>query len=134
MPEENPVFVLGWMTVAGEPTTQMGKGGKVLFVRHPKRGWEIPGGHLEEGESPEDALLRELFEETGLKGKLQGWNTNYYPEGWVGHVIVEATELEFWEADDDNVSEVRWWSQTPPLIQWTEEEFEDLATWFSQSV
>lgn len=37
-----------------------------LFVRHHKREtWEIPGGHIEEDETPEEAASRELMEETG---------------------------------------------------------------------
>ena len=37
-----------------------------LFVRHQKRDtWEIPGGHIEEDETPEEAAGRELREETG---------------------------------------------------------------------
>lgn len=127
---EEPIFTLAWVTCAGEKPTLIGEGGRVLFVLHPQRGWEIPGGHIIEGESPEDALLRELEEETGCKGKFIAWNKEYYPKGWVGHVIVEDNEkITNWEVDDKNVSEVRWWKEVPPLIEWTTEEFQDLSEW-----
>jgi len=39
---------------------------KWIFVRHHKRTtWEIPGGHIENGETSDDAASRELMEETG---------------------------------------------------------------------
>lgn len=39
---------------------------KWIWVKHRERDtWEIPGGHVEEGESPDEAAKRELFEETG---------------------------------------------------------------------
>lgn len=126
-----PRFVLAWVTVEGEEPTPMGEGGRVLFVEHPERGWEIPGGHLEEGEAPDIALCRELKEETGLSGKLVSWNRTYYPEGWVGHVRVPPTTSDAWFVDDEKVASVQWWSTTPSVIAWTEQEFEDLARLFS---
>jgi 8-oxo-dGTP diphosphatase len=37
-----------------------------LYVRHQKRNtWEIPGGHIEEDETADEAARRELMEETG---------------------------------------------------------------------
>lgn len=48
-------------------------GGKVLFAKHRKIGQWVPiGGHVEPGEIPEDAALREAFEECGLRLHLHG--------------------------------------------------------------
>lgn len=41
--------------------------GKILLLHHKKLGtWLQPGGHIELDEDPEEALYREVFEETGL--------------------------------------------------------------------
>ncbi|KIL38784.1 DNA mismatch repair protein MutT [Gordoniibacillus kamchatkensis] len=45
--------------------------GKVLLVHVKGRGFDIPGGHVEQGESPEQAFHREAYEEGYVKGELR---------------------------------------------------------------
>lgn len=44
--------------------------GRVLLIRHRKRGWEIPQGRVEEGENLLEAARREVLEETGVEVDL----------------------------------------------------------------
>ncbi|MAM35877.1 MAG: hypothetical protein CL988_01775 [Euryarchaeota archaeon] len=128
-----PVFVLAWVTSAQHSHLVLGEGGSVVFVEHPVRGWEIPGGHLEENETPEQALHRELREETGLTGEILSWNKDYYPKGWVAHVVVEKSEVHSWQVEDKKVQLVQWWDEIPPVKKWTVEEFSDLSLLFRDS-
>lgn len=43
---------------------------EILLVKHPTRGWELPGGQVEEKESIRLAAIREVKEETGIDIKL----------------------------------------------------------------
>jgi 8-oxo-dGTP diphosphatase len=73
----SPVFVKRagvWLTqprfavTAGAVVSD--EAGRVLLLRHVLRqgsGWGIPGGFLNAGEQPEEAIRRELREETGLE-------------------------------------------------------------------
>lgn len=53
-----------------------------LLMKHARR-WDLPKGHLDDGETDEECALRELREETGIKAKdielVPGflWTTEY---------------------------------------------------------
>jgi 8-oxo-dGTP diphosphatase len=54
--------------------------GRVLVVHRPKYGdWAFPKGKLEDGESWEEAAVREVEEETGLRAELGSYvgSTHY---------------------------------------------------------
>lgn len=42
-------------------------GGRACLLLNERGQWELPGGRLEPGESPEDCLRREVREETGFE-------------------------------------------------------------------
>jgi 8-oxo-dGTP diphosphatase len=52
-------------TVAVSQAVILSENRILLAVRRDLRGWELPGGHLEPGELPEEGLIREVHEETG---------------------------------------------------------------------
>lgn len=39
---------------------------EILLIKGPRRGWEMPGGQVEEEESIRDAAIRETKEESGI--------------------------------------------------------------------
>lgn len=46
---------------------------KILLVKQhisPERFWSLPGGRLEHGETLEEGIIREMFEETGLNVRV----------------------------------------------------------------
>jgi 8-oxo-dGTP pyrophosphatase MutT (NUDIX family) len=57
----------------------------VILHKHKRLGiWIQPGGHIDEGERPEDAALREVLEETGLT------TTHFSGSPTIVHVDVHA--------------------------------------------
>ena len=52
-------------------------GGKVVLVRNDRGEWELPGGRLEAGETPEQALAREFEEELSIRVEPVGAIDSY---------------------------------------------------------
>lgn len=52
--------------IVSAATIVLNEKNEILLIKGPRRGWEMPGGQVEEGESLRDAAIRETKEESGL--------------------------------------------------------------------
>lgn len=92
--------------------------GDILFVENtkPGRGWELPGGRVDDGESPRVALNREMTEETGhlvedatpVAALL--WA---FPDTAVTQIVFSVTLGDEVHDPVDEISEVDWCSNIP---------------------
>ena len=98
---------------------------RILLVkrgRAPSKGlWCLPSGFAEAGESIEEAALRELKEETGIKGKIiklldvDSYKSRFYGDLLFLTFIVEQSGGKLCAGDD--CSQARFWpvNKLPPL-------------------
>lgn len=70
--------------------------GEILLVKSPRRGWEPPGGQVENGEDVLTALRREILEESGIEvetGKLLAMYSNVTSDPTKLMLTFEATAI-----------------------------------------
>jgi len=80
--------------------------GEILLVRHSyRKGWFLPGGGVQRGESIEQSLARELYEEVGIKisGEPKLFFGPYYRRFNGKHDHVFCYKVESWEQYPDKV-------------------------------
>ena len=79
--EEGPLIVLQGVILR----MHEGEHQVLLSVRRDVRGWELPGGQLNPGESHEAAARREVWEETGLRVSVERHVGDYVRSGFRPH-------------------------------------------------
>lgn len=64
------------------------RGGRILLLHNERGEWELPGGRLEIGETPEQCVAREIAEETG-------WTVTTGPivDAWLYHIVQEGKHV-----------------------------------------
>ncbi|MDG9704656.1 NUDIX domain-containing protein [Streptomyces sp. DH37] len=103
--------------------TALWHAGRVLLVLDRRRGtWELPGGGIEPGETPREAALRELLEESGQRpdGPLRfaGYPAfRLAPDGRAeyGALFTGRTAAPRPFRADEEIAAVRWWAPGDPL-------------------
>jgi ADP-ribose pyrophosphatase len=76
--------------------------------------WEIPGGRVDAGETPEQAAVRECIEETGIKCRNPKMLVEYYPglDNFNNRTTVlyseDTEDAAKFSADAAEVTEIAW--------------------------
>jgi 8-oxo-dGTP pyrophosphatase MutT (NUDIX family) len=86
--------------------------GEVLFLNHKKLDmWLMPGGHVEPGETPDEAAVRETLEETGLEVEIVGSEEEF--EGFSAvdlpmpfNINLHEIEEGHWHCDFQYIAEI----------------------------
>ena len=102
-----------------------------------KDGWEFPGGKIEDGESPEDAIVREIREELGADIRVKGFLTTVehdYPQFHLSMdcfwaELVEGSKMTLLEHEAakwltyENLASVDWLPADVKVVEKVKEEW-----------
>lgn len=83
---------------------------EILFVRKPKARWNLPGGKVEDGETPFEAALRELAEETGVNATSLEFVALYEGDKVVHHVFAIQVPKSTKASAQNEIADCKWLS------------------------
>ncbi len=101
--------------------------GRFLMVYNGKRrGWEMPGGHIRVGETPEEAAAREFREESGYGIEIVATRD-------LGHCYVCAARLGE-KVSPGAEMESRLFDALPDELAFERDEYEDTVPWSKREI
>ena len=83
---------------------------RILYVRKPKARWTLPGGKVEANESPAEAAVRELREETGLILRELAYITRYESDSVLHHVFEASVTLMATPTPRNEIADCEWFT------------------------
>jgi len=114
-------------TEQGISTAIITDAGRVLMIRRREREgrllWAFPGGGIEDGETPEQAAVRETSEEVDLEVKaIKPLGERVHPQTGrhMSYVACEVVGGEARVADEEELAEVAWirLEEIPTYVPW----------------
>jgi fibrillarin-like pre-rRNA processing protein len=100
------------------------KDGKFLMVHNLRRkGWEMPGGKVEKGETSEEGAQRECLEESGYKTEVMARKN-------IGYCDVCACRLGEKVAEGEMESKL--FEELPDELSFDTDEYDDVISWAKQ--
>ncbi|RMO94548.1 MutT/nudix protein [Pseudomonas syringae pv. philadelphi] len=82
--------------------------GQILYVRKPKSRWALPGGKIESGETPAQAAMRELSEETGLENLDLSYLAVYEKDQVTHYVFMTQVPSSIEASPQNEISACKW--------------------------
>lgn len=110
--------------------------GQVLLVKTEKRGWEMPGGQVEEGEDIPTALKREIMEEARVDVRILKLSAFYSsvdePSKVIFDFISEYTKGTP-QKDDAETLDVGWFSKEEALANVKRDAMKSRLQWLLEN-